>query len=311
MRSFRKASYLTFMLLIILASRVSAQQEIAGDLAIEGDLHFREFSLLGSGAVEFPNKLRLGRGGEGAGLPPQGNRVRAQPGGNLEILPLGDYFRSALDIYPTMGKKPDMDALAELTIHRMLPSNEGHEMLSVTALANTQQRFGLIVEAHGAGRVKPLDFQVIQGGLLDRDKHLEPFNAIAMRVKTDGTAQFSAERNGGTPGPVDAISVERDSPGSNGDFPSDYVRLTAKRVAETVRPSEWRTNVQLPAADGSSFTLENREAGDEYVKKLTVTSTGELEVATPGAGLILTSPNGKKWRLAVSDHGALTINATE
>jgi hypothetical protein len=231
--------------------------------------------------------------------------VRAQPGGNFEIQPLGDYYRGALDIYPTQGKRPDMDALAELTIHRIHPSNQGHEMLSVSALADSQRRFGVIVEAHGTGRTKPLDFQMIQGGLLAVDRDVTPFDAIAMRMKTDGTMQFGAVRNGGEPGPVDAISVERDDPGDAASFPSDYIRLTAKRMSLQRTTSDWRMNVQLPSSGGSTLSIENRESGQAYAKKLEATSAGDLELPTPGSGLILTSPNGKKWRLAITDSGDL------
>lgn len=67
-------------------------------------------------------------------------------------------------------------------------------MMSLAALSDTQKRFGIIVEAHGPGRVKPLDFQMIQGGFLDVDKEVEPFSAIAMRVKL--TVRRSLELSG-------------------------------------------------------------------------------------------------------------------
>jgi hypothetical protein len=274
-----------------------------GDLHVGGDVHLSNFSVRRGAVLEVPDQLRFQRGGTTTPLPPSRGRVRAQPGGNFEIQPLGDYYRGALDIYPTQGKKPDMDALAELTIHRIHPSNEGHEMLSVSALADSQRRFGVIVEAHGKGRTKPLDFQMIQGGLLAVDHGLTPFDAIAMRMKTDGTMQFGAVRNGGEPGPVDAISVERDDP-DGVSFPSDYIRLTAKRMSLKRTTSDWRMNVQLPS-DGSTLSIENRESGQAYAKKLEATSAGDLELPTPGAGLILTSPNGKRWRLAVTDSGDL------
>jgi hypothetical protein len=301
---------LTFALAVCLVIGAVEAQEPGchvGDLTVDGAIHLRDFTLGPGTVLEVAEQLRFQRGGVSEPLPPIGGRVRAQPGGNFEIQPLGDYFRAALDIYPTQGKKPDTDALAELTIHRIHPSNEGHEMLSISGLADSQSRFGVIVEAHGNGRIKPLDFQMIQGGLLAVDENAEPYDAIAMRMKTDGTMQFSVSRNGGQPGPVDAISIERDRPGASGDFPSDFIRLTAKRMNTASTVSDWRTGVALPDADTSAYTLENREGGDEYKTKLRVTSDGDVEVPTPAAGMILTSPNGKKWRLGVTDQGDLDI----
>jgi hypothetical protein len=277
---------------------------VEGDLNVHGDINLPNFSIRRGAVLEVPGQLRFQRGGTNTPLPMPPGNVRAQPGGNFEIQPLGDYYRGALDIYPTQGKRPDTDALAELTIHRLHPTNEGHEMLSVSALADNPSRFGVIVEAHGKGRIKPLDFQMIQGGLLAVDKNLQPFDAIAMRMKTDGTMQFSAARNGGAPGPVDAITVERDHPGARGDFASDYIRLTGKHMPQGAT-SDWRINVQLPKEGGSILTMENREAGGDYQPKLKLTSAGDVELASPGAGVVLTSPAGKKWRLNVTDDGEI------
>jgi hypothetical protein len=148
---------------------------------------------------------------------------------------------------------------------------------------------------------------MIQGGLLAVDKDLQPFDAIAMRMKTDGTMQFSAARNGGATGPVDAIAVERDRPGPHGDFPSDYIRLTGKRMPQG-QTSDWRANVQFTENGHSALTVENREAGGGYRAEYRLTSSGDVELETPGAGVILTSPGGKKWRLSVSDDGKLTTS---
>ena len=295
------------------SSFLYAQQSssVVDEFTVQGNLHLRDFNLLGGGILEYPGKLWFKRGGDGHGLPPTNGYIRAQPGGNLELLPQGDYFRSALDIYPTMGKKPEMDALAELTLHRIHPSNEAHEMMSITALAESQSRFGIIVEAHGHGRVKPLDLQMIQGGLLEADKDVQPFNAIAMRVKTDGTAQFSAQRNGGPPGPVDAISIERNIRRNSGDQPSDYVRWTAKRTDQQTQNSDWRANVQIPNTTGSELAIESRAGTKPYEKKMKVHSTGDVELPVPAAGIVLTSPNGKKWRLGVTDTGDLRVFPSE
>lgn len=315
MRAGRQFTFLTmvFSIAAIPQNLTHAQEPVhySGDLTLEGNLHLPNFNLLSGGVLEFPGKLLVKRGGDGQGFPPVNGKTRAQPGGNLEIQPLGDYSRSALDIYPTTGKRPEFDALAELTIHRIHPSNQGHEMLSVTALSDSQQRFGVIVEAHGKGRIKPLDFQMIQGGLLEVDKNIKPFDAIAMRVKTDGTTQFSVQRNGGTPGPVDAISLERDNPGSAGEFPSDYVRWTAKRAGEHQQQSDWRANVQFSSTHGTNLVVENREDAAAYQEKMKLASSGELELPMPAAGVILTSPNGKKWHLSVTNEGELKVDAWE
>ncbi|MCC6492775.1 MAG: hypothetical protein IT424_07125 [Pirellulales bacterium] len=286
-------------------ARGQGPSSVPGDFTVGGAIHLDGFSIRPGVVFEVPDELRFQRGGVSDPLPPSHGRIRAQPGGNFEIAPLGDYYRGALDIYPTQGKKPDTDALAELTIHRLFPSNEGHEMLSVSALADSQSRFGLIVEAHGSGRVKPLDFQMIQGGLLAVDRGLEPFDAVAMRMKTDGTMQFSAVRHGGEPGPVDAISVERDQPGAAREQASDYIRLTAKRTDGELTRADWRMNAQLSAASSSSFALESRDGNEPYEAKLKATSAGDLELPTAGASIMLTSPNGKRWRLSVSDDGDL------
>jgi len=303
----RLAIFLLVVLQPVVVARAEQPRRVKGDLNVDGDVNLPNFSVRRGAVLEVPGQLRFQRGGVSDPLPPVGGRMRAQPGGNFEIQPLGDYYRAALDIYPTQGKKPDTDALAELTIHRLAPSNQGHEMLSVSALADSQQRFGVIVEAHGKGRIKPLDFQMIQGGLLEVDKAIEPYDAIAMRMKIDGTMQFSAARNGGPGGPVDAISVERDHPGAAGNYPSDSIRLTAKRVAGETKTSDWRTNVQLAEKSGSTFALENRESGQGYAKKMEVSNLGELTLPTPGAGVILASPNGRHWRLTVTDDGQIQV----
>jgi len=143
------------------------------------------------------------------------------------------------------------------------------------------------------------------------DKGIEPFNAIAMRVKTDGTAQFSAQRQGGPPGPVDAISIERDNPGDRGGYPSDYLRWTAKRVEQEPQRFDWRVNVQIPESSGSELAIENREGNASYHKKMKVTSAGDLELPVPAVGVVLTSPNGKKWRLGITDDGDLKVDLWE
>jgi hypothetical protein len=299
--------------------------EVAGDLGVSGDLNFigRQFRILGGGVFEWQDRVRFGAGGDGPGLPAWKGLTRAQPGGNLEILPSKDYARSALDIYPTMGKKPDFDAFAELTIHRTMPSNEGHEMLSISALATVQDRYGVVVEAHGTGRVKPLDFMVVQGGLLEGDTQ-QPFWAHVMRMRTDGTMQFGPQRTGPRDEPVDIISLEQDDTpnnvGSNqegdevqfqgtftGVSDSHAIRYTAKEFREglTSHRADWRTNVHIEAGGKSSFNVHSRQDQASYEPKLSLADSGDLILPTPQSAVVLTSPSGKRWRLTIDDQGAL------
>lgn len=100
-------------------SKPENKLDVAGNLGVSGDINFpgRNFQLQGGGEMVWPGRVRFGPGGnEGAGPDQWRGKVRAQPGGNMEIIPLKDYARAALDIYPTMGKKPDFDAFAELTV---------------------------------------------------------------------------------------------------------------------------------------------------------------------------------------------------
>jgi hypothetical protein len=146
--------FVVFTLLASSRALAAESRSIDGDLSVRGDIHLPDFVIRRGAVLDVPGQVRFQRGGANAPLPVTPGNVRAQPGGNFEIQPLGDYYRGALDIYPTQGKKPDADALAELTIHRIHPTNNGHEMLSVSALADRQSRFGVIVEAHGTGRIR-------------------------------------------------------------------------------------------------------------------------------------------------------------
>ncbi|MEX2307952.1 MAG: hypothetical protein WD738_10190 [Pirellulales bacterium] len=305
--------------------------DIVGNLGVDGDINFpnREFRIGGGGSLEWQDRVRFGAGGDGPGLNDWRGKKRAQPGANMEILPLKDYARAALDIYPTMGKKPEFDALAELTVHRIMPSNRGHEMLSISALATVQDKYGVIVEAHGTGRIKPLDFMVVQGGLLEGDRQ-KPFWAQVMRMKTDGTMQFGPRRTGPRNEPVDIISIEHDdttrsvSSNQEGDetdrwkqseglSDSHFVRYTAKEFREgnTVHRADWRSNVQMAADGRSSFAVQSRQDDESYAKKLTIQDNGDLELPTAASALVLTSPNGKRWRITVDNDGALRSTPAE
>jgi hypothetical protein len=305
--------------------------DIIGNLGLSGDINFPErgFRIGGGGALEWTDRVRFGAGGDGPGLPPWQGKMRAQPGSNIEILPLKDYARAALDIYPTNGKKPEFDALAELTLHRFMPSNNGHEMLSISALASVQDKYGVIVEAHGTGRVKPLDFMVVQGGLLEGDNQ-QPFWAQVMRMKTDGTMQFGALRTGPRDEPVDIVSIEQDDAprnvssnqegdesndwkGFDGPSDSHFVRYTAKQFQDgrAVRRADWRTNVEIDEDGHSSFVIQTRHDEAAYEKKLVIRNNGDVELTTAATGLIMTSPNGTKWRITVDDNGQLQTAEAE
>jgi hypothetical protein len=309
----------------------SNKLEVAGNLGVAGDINFpgREFRIGGGGSLEWPGRVRFGAGGDGVGLPPWNGHTRAQPGGNLEILPTKDYARSALDIYPTAGKKPDFDAFAELTIHRAMPSNEGHEMLSISALATVQDKYGVIVEAHGTGRVKPLDFMVVQGGLLEGDKQ-QPFWAQVMRMKTDGTMQFGPLRTGRRSEPVDIISIEQDDTpqsvssnqegdearswkGFTGMSDSHYIRYTAKELQDgrAVHRADWRTNVHIEEGGESTFAIQSRKDDDGYQARLIIDDNGDVNLPAPSSAVVLASPNGKRWRVTVDNDGQLQTSPAE
>jgi hypothetical protein len=307
--------------------------DVSGNLGVSGDINFpgRNFQLQGGGEMVWPGRVRFGAGGgEGAGLDKWRGMVRAQPGGNMEIVPLKDYARGALDIYPTMGKKPDFDALAELTVHRIMPSDQGHEMLSISALATEQNKFGVIVEAHGVGQLKPLDFMVVRGGVLKMDAAKQPFWAQVMRMKTDGTMQFGPSRSGQRNEPVDIINIEQDEAmvhattsqealeskkWSHFDGPTDshFVRYTAKEFhdSQTVHRADWRTNVQIKEGGQSKFIVQSRRDDDSYEKKLAVDDRGDVELPAPSSALVLTSPNGKHWRVTVDNDGKLQTSPSD
>jgi hypothetical protein len=310
----------------------TSKLDVIGDLGVNGNINFpgRKFRILGGGAFEWLDRVRFGAGGDGPGLDDWHGKKRAQPGSNLEILPLKDYARAALDIYPTTGKKPEFDALAELTVHRIMPSDKGHEMLSISALASVQDKFGVIVEAHGTGRLKPLDFMVVQGGVLKADAAKRPFWAQVMRMKIDGTMQFGPLRTGERNEPVDIINLEQDDgtvktgtsqqslepiAWSHFDGPADshYVRYTAKefRQGKTVHRADWRTNVQIKDNAKSSYSVYTRKDEEPYQLKMAVHDNGDLELPSLASAIVLTSPNGKKWRITVDDNGELHTTAVE
>ena len=305
--------------------------DVNGDIGLNGFLNFPDWRILPGGAFEWPGKLRVGRGGgEGDGLADWRGNVRAQPGSNLEIIPLKDYARSALDIYPTLGKKPDLDAFAELTLHRIHPTNKGHEMLSISALAKEQDKYAFVVEAHGVGNIKPLDFMIVQGGLLADDSEKKPFWAHVMRMKTDGTMQFGRMRTASNTEPVDIINIEQESAPiyvsntkealtSNkweyapGLADSHFLRFTAKEFEDkkTVNRADWRMNVKIDKEATSSYIIQSKANTEQYNEKMVVNDTGDVELPVEGSAVILTSPMGKRWRVTVDDDGNLKTSPAE
>ena len=93
--------------------------------------------------------------------------------------------------------------------------------------------------------------------------------------------------------------------GVEGDHPSDYLRWTAKRVAEQPERFDWRANVQISDARDSELVIEHRNGSESYEKKMKVNAAGDVELPVPAAGTVLTSPNGQQWRLEVTDNGDL------
>ncbi len=115
---------------------------------------------------------------------PPGAKIRALPGGSVVLRPDGDFQRSALDIVPTRARPPDADALAELTVHRIAPSEKGYEMMSFCGLAQQEGPFGIIVETGGIGKPRPFVLWQIRG-----DESFSSTNSVcyeALRVQPDG-----------------------------------------------------------------------------------------------------------------------------
>jgi len=282
----------------------------AGGALTADSLSLPNFNLLPGGVLEWPGKVRMSYGGgESSALPNVNGKVRAQPGGNLVLQPLGDYKRSALDLLPTQGKMPDIDAIAELTIHRIHPTPSDQEMISYSALGREQDRYAVIVEAHGKGRLKPLSFMTVQGGL-PSNPNQRGFAAEAMRMTEDGTMVFGSKRRGGRlKRPLDSITIEQPEPEVPGTYDSDFLKWVGKsRDGRTEHQANWRANVQVEDKKGrSSFVLYSGIDGGPYRDRLKVRSGGDVEVSGAGAAVILRSPNGKRWRLSVDNSGRLEV----
>jgi hypothetical protein len=163
----------------------------------------------------------------------------------------------------------------------------------------------VIVEAHGDGRLRPLSFMVVKGGINPGEA---PFSAEAMRMTEDGTMVFGLQRQGGTrKRPVDAITVDQPAPGPGVKSDSDAITWVGKsHDARGVHTANWRTAVRVDDTAGTSrFELASEVDGARPSGRMVVTDGGDLELPTPGAGVVLRSPNGKRWRVSVDDEGRL------
>ena len=113
----------------------------------------------------WPNELSVYKSNPGDGQSITNGLIPAQPGSTLFIQPLGDYRRGAIDLLPTTGLKPDRGALAELTLHRIAPTYQGVEMMSICALARQDIPYAIVVESTGVGQMHPLTFLFVEQDL--------------------------------------------------------------------------------------------------------------------------------------------------
>jgi hypothetical protein len=266
------------------------------------------------GVLEWPGKVRLSYGGgESSALSDIQGLVRAQPGGNLVIAPLGDYKRCALDLLPTSGRIPDMDAISEITLHRVHPTANNQEMISYSALAKIQNTYAVVVEAHGTGELKPLSFMVVRGGL-PANPNQQSFSAEAMRMTPEGTMEFGRFREGGSlKRPLDSITLLQPATTNPGNYDSDFIKWVGKsRERETEHNLNWRAGVSVgPARESSSFAIQHSRDQGEYETTLKINSNGDLELPKEASAIVLRSPNGKRWRLTIDDNGALAVKSAE
>lgn len=60
-------------------------------------------------------------------------------------------------------------------------------------------------------------------------------------------------------------------------------------------------------AGNSTFTLTSSVDEQPRASRLELRGNGDIALPTLGAGVILRSPNGKRWRLTVKDAGELSV----
>lgn len=111
------------------------------------------------------NELYVYKSNPGDGQSITNGLIPAQPGSTLFFQPIGDYRRGAIDLLPTTGLKPDRGALAELTLHRIAPTYQGVEMMSIAALARPDIPYAVIIESTGIGKIHPLTFLFVEQDL--------------------------------------------------------------------------------------------------------------------------------------------------
>lgn len=270
------------------------------------------FVLHDTGVLEWPGKLKISHGGgEQHALPALEDAVRAQPGGNIVLEPQGDAMRSAIDLLPAKGRPVDLDAIGEFTIHRRHPTIDTHEMISFSALGRRQNVYAIVVEAHGEGELRPLVFMTVQGGLRNP---AEAFSAEAMRITEQGTVVLGLQRQGGkTPRPLDSLTIEQPEPTAPGAYDSDALQWVGKsHDGKSSHRSRWRSRVDVVDEAGrSSLTVASSRDDGPETSRMHVSDRGDLALPTPGSAVVMTSPNGARWRLTVSDTGKLEVSASK
>lgn len=149
-------------------------------------------------------------GGTDPPLPDVDGMVRAQSGETLNVRAHGDYRRTALDLWPTAGKPPQLDALSEITAHGL----DG-EMVSLGAFAQRDMPFGLVLET--TGPLVPFVFSngnTREGGvaMIMRPDHAMQFgDAGIVMVSASGRAfrLTITEAGAFTATPCEAVHVTR------------------------------------------------------------------------------------------------------
>ncbi|MBF0538345.1 MAG: discoidin domain-containing protein [Nitrospirae bacterium] len=276
------------------------------------------FMILPDGSIGWPNlRLTNRTGGEVALADIKDVGKRAQGGGTIAIQPHGDFLRGAIDMLPTAGKPPQADALAEITLHRIVPSKEGFEMVSYSALATDKVPFGIIVESGGVGKARPFVFWTLREESMDFSRMLF---SEAFRITEDGLLQIGRRRGSGTAdsilkddpaltdhNPVDALFVERQDPDKPGGYNSDYIKIVAKtKDSRDVHRYEWRLNVQVNGKNNdAALVISSSKDSASYNNKLIVRHDGNVEITSKKSGLVMYSPSGKRYKITVDDTGTL------
>lgn len=119
---------------------------------------------------------------------------------------------------------------------------------------------------------------------------------------------FGVHRQGGTlKRPLDAITVDQPPPAAGTRSDSDAIRWVGKSHDDRgVHVADWRASVRVnDTAAASRFVLHSDVDGAPARSRLEVSDQGDIELPTPGASVVLRSPNGKRWRISVDDEGRL------